>query len=316
MLRGSRTFAWVVLAMLGLALVGCGPSKKPKKAKKKPYIPTQAELAAHLEKLRNTDTNMVEIPAGRYKLGDNSFKGNRERFFDLEAPFKMDKYEVSNIDWFMYLWLTKGTDNPQYLASTPVVMGDFDTDKWIQDDKNFQFDYENRSKHPVRAIGYDEALGFAKFFKKQLPTAEQWECAARGKEGLRYPWGNRYTTADWKTKCWTSFMMSRGDDGSGPADRESIEWLDDTVPVDSMPEGASPFGVFHMADNVAEWTTSTVPTGKGEFKKLKKSERPRAQVVKGGHFRSRQKGALAAQFFDLMKETATDSLQTGFRCIR
>ena len=305
----------ISVVLLTVALVASGCGAKPKKKKKKErLIPTEEQLVAHLNKLRNTDANMVTIPAGRYKLGDNSFKGNRERLFELEADFKMDIYEVSNLDWFLYLWINKETMDKAFMAAPPVVRGEYNTDKWEDGDKYFQFDYKKRQKHPIRAIGYDEANGYAKFYLKQLPTADEWECAARGPDGFRYPWGNTYKGADWKTKAWTSFNVSL--DETGHAKTESIEYLHDTVPVDSMPVGKSPFGVFHMADNVSEWTTTETYSRQDQFKKLRRKDRPRAQVVKGGSFYSRQKGTLSAQFFDLRKSTASDVFRVGFRCVR
>ena len=70
-----------------------------------------------------------------------------------------------------------------------------------------------------------------------------------------------------------------------------------------------------MADNVSEWTSSKVRTGKGVWKKLPRNERPFAQVVKGGSFTSRQVGALNAQFIDLLPEVS-DQFRVGFRCVR
>ena len=311
----SPMFRRLVLGLMVVAavvIVGEGCAKKKRRKKKKDYkVPTQEEISRWRDRLRNSDHNMAVIPAGRYQLGDNTFVGNRKRFVKLEAPFKIDKFEVANHDWWMFLFATNKSQD--YFAAPPVVMGDYDTDKWAQGHKYFKYDYD-RAKHPIRAIGYDEAQMFCKFVRKRLPTADEWEIAARGPEGLRYPWGNKYSSAYWKTKAQTSFMMSI--ETTGRADSSSIIYRHDTVAVDSMPEGQSPFGLYHMGGNVSEWTTSQVTTGHGEWKKVKRSERPKSQVVKGGSFYSRQKGSLAAQYFDLLPNTASDVFRVGFRCAR
>lgn len=284
---------------------------RPKK-KKDLYIPTAEEISAWVNTRRTTDFNMVKIPAGRYKLGDNSFRGNPERIVNLEKSFKTDRFEVTNHDWFMFLWATR--ESEKYFASVPIVMGDFNTDRWDETSKYFQYDYKTRFKHPVRSISYEEAVWFAKFLNKRLPTAVEWEIAARGPEGLRYPWGNQYTSADWKTKAQTSFMKSL--DKTGRVDRGSIHYVNDTVAVDKLAAGQSPFGCYNMAGNVSEWTSTKMRTMHNVWKQRPLKQRPRAQVVKGGSFYSRQKGAMAAQFFELLPELVSDQFRVGFRCVR
>lgn len=291
------------------------PSPKRRVVKTAYYIPTDEEISVWIREKRETDNKMVTVEAGRYKLGDSSFPGNPERVVTLEKPFKIDVHEVSNHDWFLFLWATK--DSNEYLAAAPIVMGEYDTDGWAKGGKAqmlFQYDYQTRAKHPVRSIGYQEAKAFCRFVRKRLPTADEWEIAARGPEGRRYPWGNRYTKADWKTRAWTSFLTSAGTPGH--PDRRSIRSLKDTVPVDSMPEGRSWCGCYHMAGNVSEWTCARVRVSHGRWQEVPERERPWAQVVKGGNFFTRQKGSLSAQFFELIPDLVSDQFRVGFRCVR
>jgi len=89
-----------------------------------------------------------------------------------------------------------------------------------------------KEQHPVSGVSWFEASAFCAFRKLRLPTEEEWEFAARGAEGRLYPWGNE-------------FDASRCAHGGRPSP--------DTVPVESLSEGASPQGVLHLAGNVAEW---------------------------------------------------------------
>jgi len=112
---------------------------------------------------------------------------------------------------------------------------------------------QDRPNYPIVNITIVDAQEFAKWAGKRLPNKAEWEQAARGNDGRAYPWGN-----------------SKDQSLANVADNTSLS-SHELMPVDSFPQGASPYGVLQMAGNAWEFVDELItpsPRALLEYAKL------------------------------------------------
>ena len=161
-------------------------------------------------------------------------------------------------------------------------------------------------------MSWEDASTYAAWSGKRLPTEEQWEKGARGTDGRRYPWGNR----------WDHTRLNSAERIAGRPLRNAQVWNDwwkeldttqtaFTTPVGEYPAGASPFGLLEMAGNVLELTNSwyqAYPGSQAKHKDFGETHR----VVRGGSWYN---GAVSVRASNRHWGTPDDrGGGVGFRC--
>jgi len=196
-----------------------------------PPTPTPAVPAAGATRVRETDGMVVVyVPAGEVQMG--SVEGDSD-----ELPVHTVYLDAFWID------RTEAT-NAQYRRCVEAGACE------IPDRCNFgspSYTDAARSDHPVACVNWSGAARYCAWVGARQPTEAEWEYAARGPEGKRYPWGDTFDCALGNFDDET--LLS----GAVVAGGEGCDGYPRTAPVGSFPGGASWCGAFDLSGNVREW---------------------------------------------------------------
>ena len=242
------------------------------------------------EPLRN---ELITVSAGPFTMGSNDGPDDERPAHQINlAAFEIDRFPVTNAQFADFL-SAHGTHNKAgerlYDHDDPDARVHQQGGRWAADRG-----YEN---HPVVEPTWVGARDYCLWRSKRLPTEAEWEKAARGTDGRKYPWGNSPADAN-----RARYAMRYGD----------------TSPVDGFPAGASSYGVLDMSGNAWEWISSAYRPY--PFNANDGREDPKPGPVRatrgGGHDSPAAEISATYRGRSLSRNPASGHHNIGFRCAK
>jgi formylglycine-generating enzyme required for sulfatase activity len=214
----------------------------------------------------------VYISGGEFEMGTNAGDDYEKPAHKVTVnPFFMDVREVTCEEYLKFIFAT-GHKSVANGADRTCSTGP--------------------TQAPATGVDWNDAIAYAQWAKKRLPTEEEWEFAARGSDGRRYPWGN-----EWKGTAANIGSVKNG-----------------LVDVGSYPDGKSPAGVMDLIGNAWEWTSTDLkPYPNGQ---LPRPPRDKDKVIRGGSWKEDKTQATSTYRGFLLAFGEKDYSATGIRCVQ
>jgi len=176
------------------------------------YTVAEADALLTKEQWQELEKTVL-IPAGKFRMGTNlknaDASSRPQHEVNLKA-YRIDKYLVTNAQYARFIAAT-GHRAPSDWKNGKIQQGVL--------------------MYPVTLVNWYDASAYAKWAGKRLPTEPEWEKAARGTDGRRWPWGNEMD----------------------PSRLNTYYNVGSANIVTAYVNGVSPYGVYDMAGNVDEW---------------------------------------------------------------
>ena len=220
--------------------------------------------------------DMVELPGGTFRMGSEDFYPEERPVRDVSVEgFLIDRHPVTVAEFRRFVrdtghvtWAEQPPDpadypdaDPELLVPGSLVFGRSAGPVDLSDYRNWWewtpgADWRHpegpgsnvggREHHPVTQVAFADALAYAEWAGKSLPTEAEWEYAARGGlDGATFTWGEEFAPK--------GRMMANTWQGEFPWQNLLLDRYERTSPVMTYPPNG--YGLYDMAGNVWEWTT-------------------------------------------------------------
>ncbi|MEE8166209.1 MAG: bifunctional serine/threonine-protein kinase/formylglycine-generating enzyme family protein [Myxococcota bacterium] len=206
------------------------------------------------------------------------FQDERLREVTFTTPFSLDPTEITNAEFRAFTEATDFTTTAEKRGYSWDITKCFRC-SWQQIQSNRRA--VDHPQDPVVHVSWADARAYCQWRGARLPTEDEWEFTARGKERRTFPWGDEWDPSRLRVSTGSAIGLE---------------------PVGSHPQGATPEGIQDMAGSAEEWTSSR--TGAGE-----------ERIIKGGSWAYHIPAYFRAAAF-APEEPDYSSISVGFRCAR
>lgn len=241
--------------------------------------------------VNHVSKTMALVTAGYFVMGSNNGPDDEKpehRIF--VKSFLIDVLPVSNADFAKFL-------------NARSLKNDLGESFYDDDDRDARIHQQNAlwqadlgyATHPVNEVSWLGARDYCAWLNKRLPTEAEWEKAARGTDGRKYPWGN--SKPDHNRALFGAAYNA-------------------SAPVDAFPEGASPYGVLDLSGNQWEWVASAYrpyPYSADDGRE-NQTPGPIRSTRGGGHDSSEDELTTTQRGRNLSRNPKAGHHNIGFRC--
>jgi formylglycine-generating enzyme required for sulfatase activity len=279
-------------------------------------LPPSASVAAAAPKCPE---GMVSIPGGKFFMGSDDkddLEFERPAHQVTLSPYCVDKFEVT-VERY------KACSDKGECKRAPTS-NDWDgitsTEKKSFDPLCNGRDAVDKLKHPINCVDWDMADAFCKAAVPhgRLPTEAEWEFAARGPDGRKFPWGDEWPDAKHLNACDKECVAwGKANHVDESAMYKEDDGFANTAPVGSFPLGASRYGVEDVVGNVWEWTADWyapyTAAGSVDPKGPEHETDDKGRVIRGGAWNGAYP-AWVRPTFRYHDSPSKRSYGVGFRC--
>jgi len=296
-----------LILALTVILLSCSSNQKDKsKAPKDSNLSKENDVATESV----TRDMMIYFEGSGFMMGSDKGTPQEKPVHQVDVKsFKIDKYPVTVGDFRRFIETTHYQTDADRFGDSGVF--DFNTSGWaLVPGANWQYPMGKNAPqagddHPVTQVSWNDAVAYASWVGKRLPTEAEWEYAARcgGKSSTRFSWGNDLVKdGKYMANVW------QGNDQNAKQGADGFEL---TSPVGYY--GETPCGMTDMGGNVWNWCFDAYTFYPGNNAPFQYN--PEAKVIRGGSFFFDQNGENSYTVSGRASNTQETSLfNTGFRC--